>query len=438
LQQLGFSSKTNEYFLHVDGSVYHKESAMLNKVASNIREGLADRTIFSAISKTTSDSQIPPSSYESFLRHNKSIVGAVFSSAKEQYVFNNINSLEDTEITSSPQKRETAVQHLHALASGLLKAVTGYVHNDKKSAADFPVDINYVKTLVDCFFSRTWNCSHFQKIIPDYQPHFHAYRNLYIGPSGQQSPMWHIVKALLIQSLGETHATPNVKTEDQCDTLNPGQSVYHYVWAFNEKENKSLCYRTSIFTTQARSPSFADNGVRSDLFNYSTWVESVWDPHKLEVFLDGTHSTLFHFILSSIIGIIAIVLTCIDWYQVNPQATPPVIITTARNQRSKKRARRRVEEVSPDQGPSQVVRREVSVTPTNRNNENKEIPQVTVTVSPSNDSIRLPEVSDHKEPVVGYVNASSDDATESTPSTKLIHDIEKETSEARTPPNRRR
>lgn len=72
--------------------------------------------------------------------------------------------------------------------------------------------------------------------------------------------MWHIVKALLIQSLGETHATPNVKTEDQCDTLNPGQSVYHYVWAFNEKENKSLCYRTSIFTTQARSPSFADNG----------------------------------------------------------------------------------------------------------------------------------------------------------------------------------
>ena len=82
-----------------------------------------------------------------------------------------------------------------------------------------------------------------------------------MGTSAQQSPMWHIVKALLIQALGETHATSNVKTEDQCNTLNPGQSVYHYVWAFNPEKNSSLCYRTNIIITQARSPSFTETGI---------------------------------------------------------------------------------------------------------------------------------------------------------------------------------
>jgi hypothetical protein len=444
LQHLGFSSQTNEYFLHVDGNVYRNENALLDEVAANVREGLANRSIFSAIAKTTPDSQTLPSSYESFLRHNNSIAGAVFSSAKDQYAFNTINSFEDTEITNSPEKRATATRHLHDVATGLLKAITGYVHNDKDSSANFPIDIDYVETLVECFFSRTWNCSYFQKIIPDFRT-FHAYRNLYIGPSGQQSPLWIIVKALLIQALGETHATPNVKSEDQCDTLNPGQSVYHYVWAFNEKQNKSLCYRTSIITTQARSPSFANNGVRSEFFNYSTWVESVWDPHKLEVYLDGAHSTLFHFIISSIIAAIAILLTCVDWYQVNPQATPPVIITTTRNPRSKRRTRRRVEEQEPSPGPSaasQSVRQEVSVTPLNRNVEVNENPQVKVTISPVKEAPEPLVLSSLDSPVEteatgANVVVSGEDVTEPTSATKLIRDAEK-TKESRVSPNRRR
>jgi hypothetical protein len=446
LQQLGFSSQTNEYYLHVDGAIYQKENIFLNEVASNLKEGLANHTIFSAIAKTTPDSQTLPSSYESFLRHNNSIIGAVFSSAKDQYAFNTINSFEDTEITNSPEKRETAVRHLHNVASGLLKAIAGYVHNDKDSSTNFPIDIDYVETLVECFFSRTWNCSYFQKIIPDYRTHFHAYRNLYIGPSGQQSPMWIIVKALLIQALGETHATPNVKSEDQCDTLNPGQSVYHYVWAFNEKQNKSLCYRTTIFTTQARSPSFDNNGVRSELFNYSTWVESVWDPHKLEVYLDGAQSTLFHFIVSTIIAFIAILLTCFDWYQVNPQATPPVIITTTGNPRSKRRARPRVEELSqePSPGPStssQNIRQGVTVTPINKNIVANENPQVKVTVSPVKEDpeplvlpiLNSPVKPDYTENVVA---TSNDDVTEPTSATKLIRDTEQAKSSS-VSPNRR-
>ena len=79
------------------------------------------------------------------------------------------------------------------------------------------------------------------------------------------------------------------------------------------------------------------SGVLKNFYNYSTWVESVWDPHKLEVYLDGEHSTIFHIILSSFIGLFAIFLTCLDWSKVNPHAVPPVIIKKVERRRSRRR-----------------------------------------------------------------------------------------------------
>ena len=143
----------------------------MNELASNVKSGLSRSNITSSFFQTSPSSQTLPSSYQSFLRHDSNIVGAVFSSAKESYRFNNINSFKDIQVTSMTDQSSVA-RHLHHIATGIMKAITGYVHNDPNSSNDFPINISFIEHLSDCLFTNTWNCTYFEQIIPNYQKHY--------------------------------------------------------------------------------------------------------------------------------------------------------------------------------------------------------------------------------------------------------------------------
>jgi len=294
---------------------------MKNTVASILRNS----NIAADYIKISPDAQLPPSSYQSFLRHNRTVPGFVLSADNDRYSLEAVDSVNDIGLTSGSESKDALETYFTAVAKSILSAVTNYIYNDAGSASkDYNFNSTYAKQLIECFFDKKWNCTYFQKIVPNYEENFHAVRNFYIGTKGQDSTILHLIQAILVQSLGDTHATPNVKTGDQCETLNPGQSLYSYIWAYNEAADRDWCYRTSMFTTKAKSPVFED-GFDMNMLNYSSWVESVWDAHKLEVYLEGTHYTTPHLFFCIALFIFAIYLTCLDWTMINGQAAQRVV-----------------------------------------------------------------------------------------------------------------
>uniref|UniRef100_A0A7E4VWR5 Nicastrin n=1 Tax=Panagrellus redivivus TaxID=6233 RepID=A0A7E4VWR5_PANRE len=308
------NADTQKYYFHVDGQSYKENKGDVDKSIEYVKRALFHAGLVSVLADSSESSQVPPSSYQAFLRHNRSIPGFVLSPDKSgEYHSSVINSFADDKITNSKDSRSQLIDHIDGAASALMQAITGYVHNDPLSASDFSIDRDYISTVVDCLFSNSWNCSYFKQIIPDYQDAY-ATRSLYVGTKASQSHLWYLVDSMLVQSLGQTHATQNVKSVDQCDSLNPGQSVYRYIWAYNKKSNASLCYRTSSYRTSAESPAFTDVGIHPERLNYSTWVESVWDQGKVEVFLDCAHSTIGHYVAIAMIVLTVLLLSCPSWH----------------------------------------------------------------------------------------------------------------------------
>lgn len=231
-------------------------------------------------------SQLPPSSYQNFLRHDRFIPGFVLSADRDKYILDSVDSLNDIKITTSASKesKDELVKYYTAVSKAVLSAITGYVYNNPESAlVDYKFDDTFARQLVDCFFSTKWDCEYFKTIVPNFDEHYRmliffrdfiviillskdAVRNFYIGTSAQEPSILHLVEAILVQALGETHATPNVNTGDQCETLNPGQSVYSYIWAHKDDSDRKWCYRTSMFVTKAKSPAFDEGKDFLDFF----------------------------------------------------------------------------------------------------------------------------------------------------------------------------
>ncbi|KAE9551765.1 hypothetical protein FO519_005002 [Halicephalobus sp. NKZ332] len=323
IQHLG--SPHDKLFFHVDGENYLLNTQKIDGVKNTVAKILRTSSIAADYISTSANTQLPPSSYQSFLRHNRSVPGFVLSADNDRYVLEAVDSINDIKLTSGSGSTDALETYFTAVAKSVLSAVTNYIYDDAESASkDYSFNSTFTRQLIECFFEEKWNCTYFKKIVPNYEENFHSIRNFYIGTKEQDSSVLHLIQAILVQSLGDTHATPNVKTGDQCETLNPGQSLYNYIWAYNEAADRDWCYRTSMFITKAKSPVF-EEGFDMNMLNYSSWVESVWDAHKLEVYLEGTHYTTPHLFFCIAVLIFAIYLTCLDWTMINGQAAQRVV-----------------------------------------------------------------------------------------------------------------
>lgn len=134
---------------------------------------MAGNSIESRYANDTIDAQLPPTSYQNFLRHEREIPGFVLSADSNQFELDSINSINDVELTVNKLSKDRLRKYFNAVAKSLLSAVTTYVYNDTQSATnDYIFDPDFAETLIDCFFQQKWNCSYFQRIVPNYDERF--------------------------------------------------------------------------------------------------------------------------------------------------------------------------------------------------------------------------------------------------------------------------
>ena len=145
---------------------------MKNTVAKTLK----DSSISADYVKISTDAQLPPSSYQNFLRHNRTVPGFVLSADSDRYSLEAVNSINDIEITSGAASTDALETYFTAVAKSILSAVTNYVYNDAGSASkDYSFNSTYAKQLIECFFDRKWNCTYFKKIIPNYEENFRKF-----------------------------------------------------------------------------------------------------------------------------------------------------------------------------------------------------------------------------------------------------------------------
>lgn len=188
-----------------------------------------------------------------------------------------------------------------------------------------------MEKLVDCFYySAQWDCPFFVDILQSNKTriNFAKARDMYIGTT-DNSLIRMLVNALVVNSLGETSPASNVFSEEQCDNLNKNQNVgryryscrlslllqvYNFVWQHNFERNSSVCYRTSVYVTEAKSPAFEIPDYDWESGRYSTWMESVWESseHRLELFLRA--DAAFDFVPLVVAIVIVLSMIPVGWF----------------------------------------------------------------------------------------------------------------------------
>ncbi|VDN06858.1 unnamed protein product [Thelazia callipaeda] len=233
--------------------------------------------------------QIPPSSYHSFLKKHRGIPGFVLRPSGQQYVYNRINSLEDQNVFK--EGFSEVKDQIVAAASCIVGAVAGFLtsgnESEMESISHYDIDEKYVTTLLDCFlqFPNWHTCRFFTLIMKGDDRFGNDSKETYIPAGANHYSLIRILmNALIVNVLGSKNLV-NISDRGQCEDLNRHQKIYHYTWQFDPEENNFFCYRSSLHETDARSPAFSseDYDMRSGV--YSTWVESVWTPKQLKLFL---------------------------------------------------------------------------------------------------------------------------------------------------------
>ncbi|VDN52641.1 unnamed protein product [Dracunculus medinensis] len=287
IQQLHGSE--NGLFAHVDGEVYTNKRKMIDKLIGSanklLSEFFPDYPALS-IANNTKDSQIPPSSYQTFLKENRNISGFIISPFDNKYSYRRINSFADQNVFGN--NSEKIRKEIFASATIALGAIIEFIYGSRpNSSFGYKIDEKFVDTLFDCFItSPDWySCDFFVQILKNrrIKPE-EGTKSTYISSSHiYPSLIRLLIEALLIHCLGFKDVV-NVTDYAQCNDLNKHQQVYRFTWQTDPTINLTICYRTAIYQTRAISPAF-DNGYEIQSDFYSTWVESVWSPPELVLFL---------------------------------------------------------------------------------------------------------------------------------------------------------
>uniref|UniRef100_A0A8R1TW88 Nicastrin n=1 Tax=Onchocerca volvulus TaxID=6282 RepID=A0A8R1TW88_ONCVO len=233
--------------------------------------------------------QLPPSSYQSFLKEKRDIAGFVLRPFGRQYIYNRINSLEDQNVFKNGTAK--LKNQIIAAANAVMGAVTGFLTGGNKTETDlfsqYDIDELYVAVLLDCFLKYPdWHSCNFFKSISKGENQFEHYsKETYVSVGRNNYSLIRILMTMLIVNVLGSKNAVNVPDRGQCEDLNKHHKIYHYTWQYDPEDEKFTCYRNSLYTTTAESPAFRLDGYNMHSGVYSTWVESVWTTKQLKLFL---------------------------------------------------------------------------------------------------------------------------------------------------------
>uniref|UniRef100_A0A915CD69 Nicastrin n=1 Tax=Parascaris univalens TaxID=6257 RepID=A0A915CD69_PARUN len=273
------------FFAHVDGQSYKQHEQVVGTLLAAADKELQRRNRSISLVDHGENGQVPPSSYQSFLKQNRSIAGFVFAPFDGTYTYKALNSFTDEGVFDEGHK--VIVEEITASASAALATILQYFYGTAKTTLPYEVDEEFVSTLFNCFIveSDWYSCDFFAKILQNVKNRpEEGTKSTYIsGGDRLPSLIRLLVNAIIVHSLGKEMV--NVTSESQCNDLNKAQQIYRYTWQVDPVKNLSACYRTALYPTPARSPAFEIDGHDLSTSFYSTWVESVWVSQDLVLFL---------------------------------------------------------------------------------------------------------------------------------------------------------
>ncbi|MFH4978429.1 hypothetical protein AB6A40_005138 [Gnathostoma spinigerum] len=316
-------------FAHVDGVSYneshHELIDTLVEAANSRLRFVGNRTV--EIVDSTRQAMIPPSSFQTFLRENRSIAGFVLAPFAKEYFFKRLNSFADERV--SLEKSQRAKEEIFYYATAVLGCIVRYFFGDgeENSPPDYQIDTGFVSEVYDCLvMAPDWNSCQLFKELMKYQvkkPENYLKQTYIVGGASFPSVIRVLVEALMVRTLGSKKDIVNVTNRKQCRDMNKSQQVYRYTWQFDPDTNKTVCYRNSLFTPQALSPAFLNEDYDMKSGRYSTWVESVWEQAALELFLTP-HPHHDYVVLGcgmSFFVLCAVIMSCI--YEGRKEAIEP-------------------------------------------------------------------------------------------------------------------
>uniref|UniRef100_A0A914C6G8 Nicastrin n=1 Tax=Acrobeloides nanus TaxID=290746 RepID=A0A914C6G8_9BILA len=285
LQHIGFEADLKNYFIHLDPHIYSKFKLQIDQAINSSVTGMKINGFKLRKTSIKSNAQVPPSSYHTLLKH-EAVPGFIISTADQFYQYKDTNSLLDKALREDHERtfRSSVIKHITAAATSSLYTILNHVlSTDPTQEKDYVIKQDFIEKLVDCFFyTENWSCSFFNEILNITQ------------------------KA----DFGNRTFALNVNNSAQCKTLNEGQNLFSFNWQFDPITNKSYCYKTSVYRTPASSPAFEIEDY--DFLNgtYSTWVESVWDPRRLELYVSTGYTTDLIVLLFGILFFATSLLVC--------------------------------------------------------------------------------------------------------------------------------
>uniref|UniRef100_A0A915Q4S1 Nicastrin n=1 Tax=Setaria digitata TaxID=48799 RepID=A0A915Q4S1_9BILA len=207
--------------------------------------------------------QLPPSSFQSFLKKRRDISGFVLRPFGQQYVYNRINSFVDQNVFKNGTSKLR--NQVIAAASAIVGAVTAFLTGGNKTGVvgQYDIDEHYVTLLLDCFLKYPdWHtCDFFKSITKGDNRFEHHPKETYVSVGRNNYSLIRILMTMLIVNVLGSKTAVNVPDRGQCEDLNKHQKIYHYTWQYDPDDEKFTCYRNSLFTTVAESPAFELDGI---------------------------------------------------------------------------------------------------------------------------------------------------------------------------------
>lgn len=318
---------------HVDGkSYFNGTKKMVDNLISSAGSRLNTSWSLSVPSGVTAESELPSSSFQTFLKTKRDIPGFVIAPFRDAYLYKRVNSFADKNYFKREKNVKAVKEQIIASANAILGAVLKYVYDVKEVEADYKIDKFFVTKLFDCFIlSKNWfSCDLFSRIIEnDKHKYSSGAKNTYISvdtASSDTAPVITLlINALMVHSFGAKDST-NVSSESQCNDLNKHQQVYQYRWQYDYASNSSICYRTAVYITPAISPAFEEPDYDFKSGKYSTWVESQWTTVEVTLFLTSyqypSHD-LCVFLIGCIILVLSLIFMEIVYHSAKDYIEPP-------------------------------------------------------------------------------------------------------------------
>ncbi|XP_054719856.1 nicastrin-like [Uloborus diversus] len=233
------------------------------------------------VSEAPPDIPLPPASFQSFLKHDKSIPGIVIADHVNEYINRYYNSIFDSNETLDASSLTDILSEISSAVSGTLYQL---LTNEQ---LDQPVetDKTLVSGLLDCYLQNA-SCPLFRQIADPLMTErlrvepYPLYVSVDSGGPSKANAITLYTRYLLAYLTG-TEVPDLVRGNCTGDVQN---QIYQFDWmAGNEENATGVCIKSRVIYTIAQSPAYVLNDWKST--EYSTWTESIWLETSARIFV---------------------------------------------------------------------------------------------------------------------------------------------------------